>query len=190
MIDLFSNNSSREPIDIQEKFNKWSVLNDTIMGGSSQSSCSSTSKGLNFHGTLIEREGGFVSCRSSVFLPPINLSEFRGFLLEIEGEGRVLKFGVACENSFLGISNFFSRGLKWVAQFPTENSGLTVIKIPFLSLEPSIRAKPVKLPVKFNSSSITQFQLLHSKFGKPGELNPCFTPGPFQIFLRSINVYN
>ncbi len=74
-----------------------------------------------------------------------------------------------------------------MAEVPTSSSGTTVVKIPFASLKPTVRAKPVKFPLRFDSSAVTQFQLLHSKFGKPGEMNTGFRTGTIKILLRSIS---
>ena len=177
-------------IGSQEKFSKWSSLNDTIMGGKSQAVCTSGSEGLVFSGHIIEEGGGFVSCRSNQLLPPLNLSEYKGIEIQVEGEGRTLKIGVSCKlNTFLG-TKFMTKGVKWVASIPTNSSGITVFRIPFETLEPSLRAKKIYMPIKFNSSSITQFQVLHSKFGLPGKMNDGFKPGPFRILLRAINAYS
>ena len=66
---------------------EWSVLNDTIMGGSSSSACRLTAEGLLLEGNIVEQGGGFVSCRSPRFQPPLNLrvlleeNQLRLFLL-------------------------------------------------------------------------------------------------------------
>ena len=70
-----------------------------------------------------------------------------------------------------------------------KKKGLTVFRLPFDSFEPSLRAKPINLPLKFDSSCISQFQILHSKFGRPGKMNPIFMPGTFKILVKSINAY-
>ena len=86
-----------------------------------------------------------------------------------------------------GLNSFLSAGLHWVAEVPTRSSGTTFLKIPFINFEPTIRAKPIPMPFRLNSSSITQMQLLYSKFGTSGELNTGFRDGEFNILLRSIN---
>ena len=157
-------------------FNDWFSLNDTIMGGSSKAVCKASSKGLSLEGVVIEEKGGFVSCISPVFVPLLNLSNYQGFELKIEGKGRTLKFGVSCKYGILGLKEFFldksPGGLRWVAEIDTKRFGPTIIKVPFKSLEPTVLAKKISLPREFKSDSISQFQLLHSKFGRPGELNP------------------
>ena len=174
----------------QQQFSEWSTLNDTIMGGQSQGSCRITSEGLVFYGELIEERGGFVSCRSNMFTPPLDLSKYKGLQLEVNGEGRTLKIAVSCKLNTLPIFKSMSVGLKWVAPISTKNNGATVCRIPFQSFEPSLRAKRVYFPVKFNPFSITQFQILHSKFGRPGRINKDFQPGKFEILVRSIYAYS
>ena len=174
-------------------FDNWFSLNDTVMGGSSEAVCRATSKGLSLEGFLVEEKGGFVSCKSPIFSPPLNLSKNKGFELKIEGRGRTLKFGVSCKYGILGIKEFFldksPGGLRWVAEIETKRFGTTSVRVPFDSLEPTVIAKKISLPIKFKSTSISQFQLLHSKFGKPGELNPGFKPGKINFLLKSISVY-
>ncbi len=182
-----SNFSIDVPIFDKDKFISWTALNDTIMGGASNASCKVTSEGLFLEGDLVESGGGFVSCRSPVSKDPLDLSSFKGLRLQVDGQGRTLKLAVACKNRRFGLIDFLDTGLRWVASIPTKNSGITVADILFSSLEPTIRAKPFPFPVRFNSSSIIQFQLLHSKFGQPGKLNPGFRPGKICINLRSIS---
>ena len=174
-------------------FADWFSLNDTVMGGSSEAVCRASSKGLSLEGIVVEEKGGFVSCKSPIFLPPLNLSNYEGFELKIEGKGRTLKFGVSCRYGFFGLREFFldksPGGLRWVAEIETKRFGATTIKVPFESLEPTVLAKTISLPIKFKSDSIIQFQLLHSKFGGPGELNPGFKPGKINFVLQSISVY-
>ena len=67
------------------------------MGGSSLAKCRSSEKGLFLEGNLVEEGGGFVSCRSPIFDKPFNLSKYSGLILDVEGEGRTLKFAIACE---------------------------------------------------------------------------------------------
>jgi hypothetical protein len=42
------------------------------------------------------------------------------------------------------------------------------------------------LPLHFDASRINRLQILHSKFGDDGGLNPGFRPGLLQIQLRAI----
>tara|TARA_B100001029_G_scaffold7722_1_gene5413 strand:- start:432 stop:1007 length:576 start_codon:yes stop_codon:yes gene_type:complete len=178
------------PLIKGSEFSDWSSLNDTIMGGSSRANCRSSDKGLYLEGNLVEEGGGFVSCRSPVFEKPFNLSNYSGLILDVAGEGRTLKFAIACEKIPLSLSNLLKGDIRWVASMPTQKDGLSRIKIPFENLEPARRAKPVRLPLRFDPTCINRFQLLHSKFGQPGKMNSGFFPGPIKILIKSISAYS
>ena len=173
-----------------EDFLNWRTINDTIMGGSSQAKCISNSNGLCLEGSLIEENGGFVSCRSPLISPPLDLSTFIGFEIDIEGQGLTLKIAISNGDGLTRFSDFVSGGIRWVAEFKTNEKGNTLVRIPFDALEPTIRAKPIRIPVKFTSRSVQQFQLLYSKFGTAGKLNTECRFGSFRILIRSINGYS
>ncbi len=178
------------PLIKGSEFSDWESLNDTIMGGSSRANCCSTDKGLFLEGNLVEEGGGFVSCRSPVFDKPFDLSKYSGLILDIEGEGRTLKFAIACDKKPLSLSNLLKGDIRWVASVPTKKDGVSRIKIPFKNLEPARRAKRVRLPLRFDSTCINRFQLLHSKFGQPGKMNSGFFAGPIKVLLKSISAYS
>ena len=178
------------PLIQGSEFSDWKSLNDTIMGGSSRANCRSSDKGLFLEGNLVEEGGGFVSCRSPIFNKPFNLSKYSGLILDIEGEGRTLKFAIACEKKPLSLSNLLKGDIRWVASIPTNKNGVSRIKVPFKNLEPARRAKPVRLPLIFDPTCINRFQLLHSKFGQPGKMNSGFFPGPIKVLIKSISAYS
>ncbi len=178
------------PLIHGSEFSNWESLNDTIMGGSSIANCRTSEKGLFLEGNLVEDGGGFVSCRSPVFYQPFDLSRFSGLILDVEGEGRTLKFAIACEKKPLLLSNFLKGDIRWVASIPTKKKGVSRVKIPFKSLEPARRAKPVRLPIRFDPTCINRFQLLHSKFGMPGKINSGFFAGPIKFLIKSISAYS
>ena len=178
------------PLIQGSEFSDWKSLNDTIMGGSSRASCRSSDKGLFLEGNLVEEGGGFVSCRSPIFDKPFNLSKYSGLIIDVEGEGRTLKFAIACEKKPLSLSNLLKGDIRWVASIPTNKNGVSRIKVPFKKLEPARRAKPVRLPLRFDPTCINRFQLLHSKFGQPGKMNSGFFPGPIKVLIKSISAYS
>ena len=178
------------PLIKGSEFSDWKSLNDTIMGGSSRASCRSSDKGLFLEGNLVEEGGGFVSCRSPIFDKPFNLSKYSGLIIDVEGEGRTLKFAIACEKKPLSLSNLLKGDIRWVASIPTNKNGVSRIKVPFKKLEPARRAKPVRLPLRFDPTCINRFQLLHSKFGQPGKMNSGFFPGPIKVLIKSISAYS
>ena len=167
-------------------FADWTSLNDTIMGGRSRAGCRVTPEGLLLEGELIEAGGGFVSCRSPRLQPPLDLSPFSALQLELEGEGRTLKIALGCRDGALGLTELIPGGLRWVIDVPTQAEGVTRVRIPFVDLRPTVRAKPVGLPLRFDSVGVTRIQVLHSKFGDAGELNPGFRAGTIRLLIRSI----
>ena len=179
---------SKEILFQKDGFNDWKCLNDTIMGGSSNAICENSNSGLLLKGNIVEKGGGFVSCRSSIFDPYLDLSKFTNFELKINGQGRTFKFAVACQDKLLGLTEFIPGGLRWIKSFPTNQFGTTSILIPFSDLKPSIRANRVKFPFKFQSSKVKRFQLLHSKFRDEGLLNENFKAGSINVLLKSISV--
>ena len=172
----------------KKDFDGWETLNDTVMGGSSSAVCEMSNSGLLLKGNIVEQAGGFVSCRSSIYKPSLNVAEYESFELNVDGQGRTFKFAVACEDDLLGLTEFIPGGLRWIKSFPTKKFGTTNIQIPFISLKPSVRANKVRFPFKFKPSKIKRLQLLHSKFGDDGLLNNEFKPGPIKVLIKSISV--
>ena len=172
------------------EFSDWESLNDTIMGGSSRASCRSSDQGLFLEGNLVEEGGGFVSCRSPFFTKPLNLSNYSGLIIDVAGEGRTLKLAIACEKKSFSLSNFLPGDIRWVASIPTKKEGVSSIRVPFKDLLPARRAKPVRLPIRFDATCINRFQLLHSKFGQPGKMNSGFFSGPIKLLIKSISAYS
>lgn len=173
----------------KNNFIGWESLNDTVMGGRSIAVCEITNSGLSLKGNIIEKGGGFVSCRSPKFSPPLYLKDFHNFELKIDGQGRTFKFAVACQDEILGLTEFIPGGLRWIKSFPTRNIGTTTVSISFDELKPSIRANKVKFPFKFNPSKVKRLQLLHSKFGDSGLLNDKFKAGNIKLLVKSISVF-
>jgi hypothetical protein len=167
-------------------FSGWQSLNDTIMGGRSQGSCRGTSEGLVMEAFVEPEGGGFVSCRSPVFQPPLDLSAYGALQLELDGDGRRYKLALACRDGVAGLTELIPGGLRWVAEFSTQASGTSLITIPFSRLTASVRATPVGLPLRFDAAGITRIQVLHSKFGDIGGRNPGFRPGELRLLIRSI----
>ena len=180
---------SEKKILFQKKdFDGWKTLNDTIMGGSSSAYCEISNSGLLLKGNIVEKAGGFVSCRSSLYKPSLNVSEYDSFVLNIDGQGRTFKFAVACEDDLLGLTEFIPGGLRWIKSFPTKKFGTTNVQIPFSELKPSVRANKVRFPFKFKPTKIKRLQLLHSKFGDDGLLNNEFKQGSIKVLIKSISV--
>jgi hypothetical protein len=96
---------------------------------------------------------------------------------------------MACADGLMGLTEMIPGGLRWVTPVPTEAEGTTVVKIAFKDLQPVVRAKPVGLPLRFDSSAITRLQVLHSRFDEAGSVNPGFRAGAIRILIHSIEAY-
>jgi hypothetical protein len=169
-----------------QQFAGWEPLNDTIMGGRSQGSCRATDEGLLMQAFVEPEGGGFVSCRSPVLEPPLDLSGHGALRLVLDGDGRRFKLAVACRDGVGGLTELIPGGLRWVAEFSTQANGTSVVTIPFNRLTPSVRATPVGLPLRFDAARVTRLQLLHSKFGDVGGRNAGFRAGELHLLVRSI----
>ncbi|MEN9541511.1 MAG: hypothetical protein RLZZ459_1602 [Cyanobacteriota bacterium] len=174
------------PIVAADGFAGWQALNDTIMGGRSQGDCLATSEGLLMEAFVESEGGGFVSCRSPVYAPPLDLSAYGALRLELDGDGRRYKLAIACRDGVAGLTELIPGGLRWVAEFSTQSAGTSVVTIPFNRLTASVRATPVGLPLRFDAGGVTRLQILHSKFGDIGGRNPGFRPGDLRLLVRSI----
>ena len=172
-----------------DSFREWASLNDTIMGGSSSAGCRLSDQGLVLEGEVVSEGGGFVSCRSPVYRPPLDLSSKTGLRLTLDGEGRSFKFAVACRDGVFGLTELIPGGLRWVTTVATESTDTTVVEIPFARLQPVVRAKPVSLPVRFDPACITRLQLLHSRFGDDGAPNSGYRAGAIKLLIRSIEAF-
>ncbi len=167
-------------------FSGWHALNDTVMGGQSSGGCSISNKGLVMDAEVIEAGGGFVSCRSPKFSPPLDLSGYSGLQIDLRADGRRYKLALACADGLGGLTELIPGGLRWVAEFGTESDGLTQVTIPFASLKASVRARPRQRPWAFDACRITRLQVLHSKFSDDGGLNTGFRPGALHLSLEAI----
>ncbi|MEB3271323.1 MAG: CIA30 family protein [Synechococcus sp.] len=174
-----------------EGFAGWQALNDTIMGGRSSGACRVGSFGLEFTGVVVAEGGGFVSVRSPLFSPPLDLSAFTALELRLAGEGRRFKLAVACADGMAGLTELIPGGLRWVHEFATATEGVSTVRVGFDQLIASIRAQPLaRMPLgtapRFDRARIHRLQLLHSRFGDDGGANPGFRAGPIQLRIESI----
>ncbi len=176
------------PLIAGEDFAGWGTLDDTIMGGSSQSRCNASADGLHWSGLVVSEGGGFISCRSPQWRPPLDLSRAEGLALRLVGDGRRYKIAVACADLITGLSAGLPGGLRWVLGFDTQPSEEQTIRIPFASLTPSVQARPLGLPLRFQPKRIERIQLLHSRFDDDGGTNPGYRAGELNLLIRSITL--
>lgn len=160
----------------------WGAVDDVVMGGVSESNMRFSKERAIFSGNVsIANNGGFASVRTRNFNPPLDLSNYQGIELRIEGDGKRYKFITRCEGKWDGLSYCYS--FDTIYNFPQ------TIQIPFKDLIPVFRAKTVSDAGKFDASQVYSMQLMQSKFEYDGALNPRFSPGLFGLEIQSIKAY-
>ena len=170
----------RQPSDRLKDF--WGAVDDVVMGGVSQSQLQLRDNKAIFSGQVsTANNGGFASVRTRNWSPPLDLSHYDGFELQITGDGKRYKLISRCEGQWDGLSYCYS--------FNTLNNASQMIRIPFNQLIPVFRAKTVPERGKFDPCAVYSLQLMHSKFEYNGALNPTFSPGLFSLEIETIRAY-
>ena len=117
--------------DFQSGTPSWSSVDDSVMGGVSQSASRVLDEGvLEFSGTMsLENNGGFASIRSP--WNPIDLSEYDGILIRVLGDGQVyrLRIRTAATGSEVAYNSLFE----------TQDGEWTTVYIPFETMIPTFR---------------------------------------------------
>ena len=160
----------------------WGAVDDVVMGGVSESNMRLEQNKAVFSGNVsIANNGGFASVRTKNLTPPVDLSEYEGIELRVEGDGKRYKFIIRCENKWDGVGYSYS--------FDTFSNISTTVRISFAELIPVFRAKTVPEMGKFDPSCIYSMQLMQTKFEYDGSLNPKFSPGLFRLDVNNIKAY-
>ena len=162
--------------------NIWGAVDDVVMGGVSASNIQLIENTAVFAGNVsTDNSGGFASVRTKNFDPPFNLSGYAGVELRVKGDGQRYKVLLRTETKWDGIGYSYS--------FNTVANTWINIQIPFADLVPVFRAKVVKDCPPIDTSRISSFQLMLSKFEYDGALNPQFSPGGFALEVEFIKAY-
>lgn len=189
ILELFKNYSSSETKILFDFTNPdrnlkeiWGAVDDVVMGGVSESNIRFVHSKAIFSGNVsIANNGGFASVRTRNFNPPLDLSNYQGIELRLEGDGKRYKFITRCEGKWDGLS--YCHSFDTIYNFPQ------TIQIPFKDLIPVFRAKTVSDAGEFDASRVYSMQLMQSKFEYDGALNPRFSPGLFGLEIESIKAY-
>ncbi|PEN13837.1 CIA30 family protein [Longibacter salinarum] len=143
----------------------WHVVNDTVMGGVSESSFARTDEGARFSGTVsLDHGGGFASVRA----PERNtdISNATGFLIETRGDGKTYKWTAYTDTA---------GPVSYRASF-TPSGEWQEIFLPFTDLIPFRRGHQLDSAPPFDASHLRTFGILISDR----------QAGPFQIDLRTV----
>jgi NADH dehydrogenase [ubiquinone] 1 alpha subcomplex assembly factor 1 len=146
----------------------WSAINDTVMGGRSQSQLHFDPAGhAVFSGSVsFENNGGFASVRRQ----PGNLGMARAAacILEVRGDGKRYKLSMRTDDGFDGIS--------YQCGFHPPAGVWTTCRLPFSQFLPTWRGRVLLDQPAFDSTRLRQFGLLIAERQE----------GDFSLALRTI----
>ena len=147
---------------------RWQIINDTVMGGASNSEVLQAGQGIVFRGQLsLENNGGFASTRCQFTEAFDGVETFR---LTLRGDGRHYQFRLRASAS--------PDAAAWRAIFSTDGS-LQNIELRLADFEPVIRGR--KLPSNGNVNPANICWL--------GFMLADRRPGPFELQVQSIETH-
>jgi Complex I intermediate-associated protein 30 (CIA30) len=149
-------------IDFRDSdFGPWSIVNDGVMGGVSQSQMRRTDQGTGlFSGILsLENNGGFTSTRTSV--DTLDLSDRAGLEMRLRGDGRHYQVRLRdrhCRNDVAHRAHF------------TAPKEWTIVRVAFTDFETSYRGRILTDHPPLDPASIKQLGFLLAD-KRPGAFN-------------------
>ncbi|MGB3309244.1 MAG: CIA30 family protein [Nodosilinea sp.] len=159
----------------------WGSLDDGVMGGVSTSQVQ-WQNGLRFVGQVsTANSGGFASIRTRNLEPPLNLGQWQGTVLYVQGDGQRYKWILRDSPGW--------DSLAYCRSFDTKAEQMSVVKTPFLEMVATRRARTVPEATPLNPAQLYSMQLMLSKFEYDGDLNPAFHPGSFRLTVHRLGVY-
>jgi len=150
----------------------WRTINDTVMGGVSNSAMATTGEGSAvFSGYLsLDNYGGFASVRSRARLH--DLSAYQGLALRVRGDGKRYTLSLKLDSALDGIM--------YQAPFQTVAGEWTEVRLPFASCcAPVFRGRQVPDTPPLDASKIMQFGLMIAEKQE----------GPFRLEIDWIRAY-
>ena len=130
----------------------WSIVNDVVMGGVSQSKMIMTDDSTAiFQGNLsLENNGGFASVRTN----PIDyrMAGYDGIIARVKGDGRTYQLRLITDGRFDGVS--------YRSEFQTTVDKWISIKLPFEGFVPTFRGRVVSDAPELTPGMIRQLGFL------------------------------
>jgi hypothetical protein len=163
-----------------------SVVNDTVMGGRSDSQVTSSKDGALFEGNVTRRGGGgFASVRMAVQDRASMASALRGG----NGIAVTVRSVRGCREWKLSLSEGWDR-VSWQADFKASTSEKTH-RIPFSEFVPTHRGRQMgrKGLTEDAVEKISSFGLMLSFLTADGRNSDGFEEGPFAIIVSRVEVY-
>jgi NADH dehydrogenase [ubiquinone] 1 alpha subcomplex assembly factor 1 len=136
-----------------ESFKPWQTVNDTVMGGVSESSLKPSGKGTAlFTGTVsLKNYGGFCST-SSRENKNYDLSGLQGVEARIKGDGKIYKLTLKADTSFVGFAYQFD--------VTTQKDQWMTVRAPFKEFTARFRGQPQPDAPSLNRAEIKSFGFL------------------------------
>ena len=130
----------------------WRTINDTVMGGMSDSRLEATpGETALFAGRVsLENNGGFASVRSPQ--DEHDLSDFEGVVMRVRGDGKTYKLGLHADATLDGVI--------WQASFETQAGTWDEIRVPFGRFVPTYRGRILEAEPPIDRSTIGSFSFL------------------------------
>lgn len=130
----------------------WESIDDSIMGGFSQSGSEITGHGsLLFSGSVsLENQGGFASVRSPA--GDYDLGGYTGILLRVKGDGKDYQLGLRIDLFFDGVS--------YLAGFNPPRDNWGEIFLPFNAFAPTHHGQQLPNAAPLDTHHIRSFLLL------------------------------
>lgn len=145
--------------DSPEMPSDWTVVNDVVMGGVSESQFKiNEDSTATFSGTVLpDNNGGFASARASI---KNEFEEFNGALIRVKGDGNIYNLRFRTDNNFDGMS--------YQVKFKTEAGEWKEYKLPFSDFKPTFRGVTLLNKPALESKNIRQIGILiaDKQFGK------------------------
>lgn len=150
----------------------WIIINDTVMGGVSDSEFIMESDSIAvFRGTVsLENNGGFASVRTSQV--NYNLAEYDGISLMVRGDGKNYYFRLETYNTW--------RGIAYQSSFETTAGKWITVRIPFNEFAASFRGRKLREAPELDPGRIRSFGILISERQE----------GPFRLEIARIGAYS
>ena len=154
-----------------ETSGRWVAVNDTVMGGVSDSEIVTTGQDTAvFRGTLsLENNGGFASVRT--YPKDFQLGGYANLRLRVRGDGRRYKLRVRTTRTLDGPA--------YESEFVTVSGTWTTVTIPFQNMVATFRGRVLSSLPKVDGADIQQIGLMISDK----------KDGPFELEIDWIKAY-
>lgn len=131
---------------------EWQIVNDSVMGGVSDSSMTMANTVARFNGVVsLENNGGFASVRTrpaQLELPP----DRNTFVIRVRGDGNTYKFTARRGESMDGIN--------YQLEFKTQENEWQEIRLPMKEFKASWRGRPLPEEPELKPSAVVSIGFL------------------------------